>query len=180
MTPRDNAATSHVPFSSGPEDAPVQITEYVDFECPYCARAAVEMRRLERILGPSLRRIFRHFPLTELHPRALQAAEAAEAAGAQGKFWEMHDLLFEHQQDLSFADLLDCAAELGLDKRKLISDLRGHVYLDKIQRDAQGGARHGVHGTPSFLLNGERYQGDYRAEGFVAAIEDGSASVSTF
>jgi protein-disulfide isomerase len=159
-------------WAKGPADAPVTLLEYGDFECPFCGRAYWELKKLESAVGDTVRFVFRHFPLTQLHPHALLAAEAAEAAGAQGRFWEMHDRLFENQQNLEAPALLTYAADLGLDMSRFTRDLQEHRFLPKIRRDFLEGVRSGVNGTPSFFLNGERHNGSYTAEALLAAIEN--------
>ena len=158
-------------WAKGPADASITLLEYGDFECPYCGSVFWELRRLESAVGDQVRFVFRHFPLTQVHPHALLAAEAAEAAGAQGRFWEMHDLLFQNQQNLEAPALLAYAADLGLDMGRVTRDLQEHRYLQKIQRDFVEGVRSGVNGTPTFFINGERHNGAYTAEALLAAIE---------
>lgn len=158
-------------WAKGPADAPVTLLEYGDFECPFCGRAAWELKRLESAVGDRVRFVFRHFPLTQLHPHALLAAEAAEAVGAQGQFWEMHDVLFQNQQNLEAPALLTYAADLGLDMGRFTRDLQEHRSLPKVQRDFIEGVRSGVNGTPTFFINGERHNGAYTAEALLAAIE---------
>lgn len=158
-------------WAKGPADAAVTLLEYADFECPFCGRAFWELRRLQSAVGDRVRFVFRHFPLTQLHPRALLAAEAAEAAGAQGHFWEMYDRLFQNQQNLEAPALLTDAADLGLDMGRFTRDLQEHRYLRKVQRDFIEGVRSGVNGTPTFFINGERHNGAYTAEALLAAIE---------
>ncbi len=158
-------------WAKGPTDASITLLEYGDFECPHCGSAFWELGRLESAVRDQVRFVFRHFPLTQVHPHALLAAEAAEAAGAQGYFWEMYDMLFENQQNLEAPALLTDAADLGLDMRRFRLDLQEHRYLQKIQRDFIEGVRSGVNGTPAFFINGERHNGAYTAEALLAAIE---------
>lgn len=158
-------------WAKGPDDAPVTLLEYADFQCPFCGRAYWELKRLEGALEDQVRFVFRHFPLTQLHPHALLAGEAAEAAGAQGEFWGMYDLLFQNQQNLEPPALLTYAAELGLDMGRFTRDLQDHRFLAKVQRDFIDGVRAGVNGTPSFFINGERHDGAYTADALLAAIE---------
>jgi protein-disulfide isomerase len=155
----------------GPEDAPVTLLEYGDFQCPFCARAFHEIERLEQAAGGRVRYVYRHFPLPKLHPHALLAAEAAEAAGAQGLFWEMHDMLFRNQRDLSLPALLGYAAELGLDASRFERDLGDHRFLPKIRRHFMEGVRSGVSGTPTFFIDGRRWDGPYTADVLLAAIQ---------
>ena len=154
----------------GPADAPVTLVEYADFECPYCGRAEPALRDLLAEFGDDLRYVFRHLPLTDVHPRAQIAAEAAEAAGAQGRFWEMHDALFAHQDALRPQDLVAYATELGLDGKRLEHDLRKHVYANRIARDVESADLSDVSGTPSFFINGHRHRGAYDLDSLSAAV----------
>jgi protein-disulfide isomerase len=158
-------------WAKGPADAAVTLLEYGDFECPFCGRAFWELKHLESAVKDRVRFVFRHFPLTQLHPHALLAAEAAEAAGAQGYFWEMHDMLFQNQQNLEASALLTDAADLGLNMGRFTRDLQEHRYLQKVRGDFIEGVRSGVNGTPTFFINGERHNGTYTAEALLAAIE---------
>lgn len=147
--------------SQGPEDAPVTLVEYGDYECPYCGAAYPILKDIQRQLGDQLRFVFRNFPLTSVHPHAEAAAEAAEAAAAQGKFWQMHDLLFEHQRNLGNAALRRYAQELDLDVPRFERELTDHDYEERVQEDFQSGVRSGVGGTPTFFINGWRYSGGW-------------------
>jgi Na+/H+ antiporter NhaA len=144
----------------GPDDAPVTLVEYGDFECPYCGRAEPIVRELLSDFG-DLRFVWRHLPLTDVHPRARAAAEAAEAAGEQGAFWEMHDLLLDHQDELRPPDLINYAEQLGLDIDKFRDDLEGHTGADHIDEDIDTADLSGVSGTPTFFVNGRRHYGAY-------------------
>src|SRR5215213_9322529 len=126
------------------------LTEYGDFECPYCGNAYGEVKQVRERVGDELQFEFRHFPIEGRHPHALMAAEAAEAARAQGRFEEMHDLLFEHQKALERDDLIGYARDLGLDVEQFERDLDEHTHLDKIRADQQAALDAGVAGTPSF------------------------------
>lgn len=139
--------------------APVTLVEYGDFQCPFCGAAHWVLRNIEKRFGRDLRLVFRHFPLTELHPLAMIAAEASEAAALQGRFWEMHDLLFQHQPNFLPEHLIAYAAELGLDVNAFAVDLESHRHVPKIRRDFMGGVRSGVNGTPCLFINGERFNG---------------------
>jgi protein-disulfide isomerase len=143
----------------GPASAPVTLVEYGDYECPYCGDAYPVVRAVERDFGRALRFVFRNFPLTQAHPHAEHAAEAAEAAGAQGKFWEMHDLLYTHQDTLTDADLLVHAESAGADPAAVRDGLVAHTFAARVREDFRGGVRSGVNGTPSFFINGARYDG---------------------
>lgn len=145
----------------GPETAPLTLVEYGDYQCPYCAAAYVNVRLVQDQLGPRLRFVFRNFPLTQVHPLAELAAEAAEAAGAQGKFWEMHDALYENQPALSPELIAALAQGLGLDMERFNEDLASGRFRERVKRDFMGGVRSGVAGTPTFFINGERYEGGW-------------------
>ncbi len=155
----------------GPEDSPVTLVEYGDYECPHCGAAHPIVQEVRRILGPNLRFVFRHFPLTQIHPRAQPAAEAAEAAGAQGEFWGMHDLLFGNQHTLEVADLLRYATALGLERERFATELSTGVHTPRVRRDFRSGVRSGVNGTPTFFINGERYDGSWELPSLLAAVE---------
>jgi protein-disulfide isomerase len=142
--------TEHV---RGAEDAPVTLVEYGDFECPNCKQAAPVCDLMLKRFAGRVRLVYRHFPLEEVHPHALLAAEAAEAAAAQGKFWEMHDALFAHQHDLQLPHLRELARELGLEQRRFATDLGEHVYLRHVRAHEESGRASGVRATPTFFLN---------------------------
>jgi protein-disulfide isomerase len=162
----------------GPADAPVTLVEYGDYECSHCGEAYGIVKEIQERLGDRVRFAFRNFPLTQIHPHAEAAAVAAEAAAAQGKFWEMHDKLFENQQDLSERALLSYAAELGLDEDKFASDLENGTYREKIEADFMSGAESGVNGTPTFFINGVRYDGNWRSGDFFDALQGGQSRAS--
>jgi len=155
----------------GPRNAPVTLVEYADYECPYCGQAYWFVKDLEQSLGDLLCLVFRNFPLINVHPHAEHAAEAAEASGAQGKFWEMHDCLFEHQQALHDRSLVEYAAEVDLDVPLFIREMTAHRYSDRVREDFLSGVRSGVNGTPAFFINGARYQGSLNLRSLLAAIE---------
>jgi protein-disulfide isomerase len=162
--------------SAGPEDAPVTLVEYGDYECPYCGMAYPIVKAAQRRLGSRLRFVFRNFPLAEIHQHARHAAEASEAAAAQGSFWEMHDALFEHQHALEDADLVRYAASLGLDTLTIAQSLKAGTYEERVREDFLSGVRSGVNGTPTFFVNGDRYDGPWTDEeafvkGLVTAAE---------
>lgn len=154
----------------GSASAANTLIEYGDFECPTCGAAYWEVKHLLASFGRELAFAFRHFPLAELHPNAELAAEAAEAAGEQGQFWELHDLMFEHQDDLEPASLVNFAGSLGLDVDRFIAELNQGVYQPAVRRDFMDGVRHGVSGTPTFFVNGERYAGPPNARGLERAL----------
>jgi protein-disulfide isomerase len=154
----------------GPIDAPVVLLEYGDYECPACGQAYPIVRAIQKRMGDRLCFAFRNFPLANMHPYAEHAAEAAEAAGTQGRFWEMHDLLFENQDELGDENLAHYAAALGLDASRLIKEILAGAYTERVREDFRSGARGGVNGTPTFFLNGVRFDGG--TDALVAALLD--------
>ena len=155
----------------GPADAVVTLVEYGDFECPHCGQAHVVLDRLLDHASDLVRLVYRHFPLIEVHPHAERAAEAAEAAGAERRFWEMHDVLFENQDALDEASLLAYAQDLRLDMARFELEMRRGVYAERVQADLASGLRSGVQGTPTFFINGNRYDGSWDLGSLAAAIE---------
>jgi len=131
------------------------------------------VKEVQEVMGNSLRFVFRHFPLTQIHPHAEAAAEAAESAGAQDRFWEMHDLLYANQQLLDPAHLVGFAEELSLDTVKFVRELRDHVHHEHVREDFTSGVRSGVNGTPAFFINGFRYDGSWQFGPLLKALEDG-------
>jgi protein-disulfide isomerase len=165
---KDVGPRDHV---QGPADAPVTLLEYGDYQCPYCGAAHPIVKALQRHLGGNLRFAFRHFPLATIHEYAEGAAEAAEAAGAQGKFWQMHDTLFENQPALDFESLVGYAEELGLDVERFAMDLENQVHAPRVREDFISGIRSGVNGTPTFFINGVRHEGSFDVETMLEAIQ---------
>ena len=161
--PRDHA--------QGSREATVTLLEYGDFECGHCAEAFPVVKEVTRWLRGELCYVFRHFP-AEKHRNALAAAEAAEAAGAQGRFWQMHDLLCDRSLTLSVVHLKRCAQELGLDMERFERDRREHLYEKKVREDINSGVRSGVTRTPTFFINGVRYTGEVDLDSLLAAIEE--------
>ena len=155
----------------GSADAECTLVEYGDYECPHCAHADPIVKRLQRHLGKRLRFVFRNFPLSQLHPHAEAAAETAEFAAARGKFWEMHDLIFENQSSLSLALFEKLAQQLGLSSADLLDALNRKEYEARVRADFTGGVRSGVNGTPTFFVNGQRHNGPFEYEDLLAAIE---------
>jgi protein-disulfide isomerase len=141
----------------GPADASYTLVEYGDYECPDCGRLFVALRKLCTQPGVSIRLIFRHYPRSGVHPHAQQAAEAAEAAGAQGRFWELHDLLFENQSALRTKDLYKYAERISLDAERFRGDLKHRIYENRVREDFRRGVENGVYGTPGLFINGVRY-----------------------
>ncbi|HET6815992.1 MAG TPA: Na+/H+ antiporter NhaA [Mycobacteriales bacterium] len=158
----------------GSVDSPVTVVEYGDLECPYCGQAEPVVRELLRDFT-DITYVWRHLPLDDVHPHARLAAEATEAAHAQGAFWEMHDLLFEHQDALRFGDLVRYAEELGLDTDRFAEDLRQRAYAARVANDVDGADLSGVSGTPTFFVNGRRHQGAFDLETLSAAVKAAGA-----
>lgn len=148
----------------GPPDAAVTLVEYGDFECPYCRQANLVLAALLESIPRDVRLVFRHFPLSQIHPHAQQAAEAAEAAGAQGRFWEMHELLYENQGALEEADLSEYAAQIGLDLPRFVRDLASGAFTARVREDFLSGVASGANGTPTFFIDDVRYDGPWDLE----------------
>jgi protein-disulfide isomerase len=155
----------------GDDDAPITLVEYGDYECPHCGAAHPIVKALIRNYGNQLRYVFRHFPLTQIHPHAEAAAETAEFAGAHRRFWQMHDLIFENQQRLGIPMLLEAAEYLGLSAAQLRRALETGEFAGKVRSDFTSGVRSGVNGTPTFFVNGQRHEGSYAFEDLAEAIE---------
>ena len=168
VTPED-----HV---QGPENAAATLVEYGDYECPHCGHAYGIVKRVQRHFGKGLRFVFRNFPLSEMHPHAESAAETAEFAGAYGKFWEMHDGLFENQERLGGPLYLELAQELGLPPAELRQALEEAKYKNRVRAGFSSGVRSGVNGTPAFFINGKRHDGPFDYESLVLAIEEAIGS----
>lgn len=163
--PRDHIA--------GSPDAPLTLVEYGDLQCPHCGKAYPIVKEVQRRLGSQLRFVYRHFPLTRIHREAQHAAEAAEAAGAQRAFWQMHDRLFERQFALDDEHLVEYAAELGLNAERIRGELDAGTYTDRVREDFMSGVKSGVNGTPTFFINGVRYDGRWDLEPLLAALAGG-------
>src|ERR1700676_3967697 len=155
----------------GPEDAEVTLVEYGDYECPHCGSAYPIVMRVQKHFGKRLRFVYRNFPLSEIHPHAESAAETAEFAGAHGKFWEMHDLLFENQERLGERLYSELAQEMKLSPQELGQALEEGKYKSRVRDDFSGGVRSGVNGTPTFFINGKRHNGPFDFDTLVRAIE---------
>jgi protein-disulfide isomerase len=147
------------------------LVEYGDYECPDCGRLFATLKSLQSELSTRLRLVYRHYPMSGIHKRAEMAAEAAEAAGAQGRFWEMHELLFEHQTALTKDDLLRYAGSLQLDVARVKTELKEETHAARVRRNFIAGVKNGVNGTPGLFLNGVRQQGVFD-ENFVRALLD--------
>jgi len=156
--------TDHV---QGSADAAVELIEYADYQCPYCRQAYYILREVKRQLGNDLKLVFRNFPLPELHPYAVHAAIAAEIANDYGKFWEMHDMLFENQEYLDDSHLLSYAKKIGLDPSKFEAGYEDDTYYNKVNSDYTSGIQNGVEGTPTFFINGEKFEGNWMNPSFI-------------
>ena len=164
VTPTDHAI--------GPPDARVTVVEFGDFECPICKQAVPAVRLLLNRFKDRIRFVYRHFPLEEVHPHALRAAEAAECAGAQGQFWPMHDLLFEYQPRLKDAHLRSYAERLQVDMTRYAADMDDHIYLQRIREQMTSGHESGVRSTPGFFVNGAIQDVSFGMEALFAAVEE--------
>jgi protein-disulfide isomerase len=172
MSPLLIAPVSSRDHLLGSPESPVTLVEYGDFECPHCAAAYPVIRELVRSLGHKLRFVFRHFPVVLSHDHAQKAAEASEAAAAQGRFWDMHDLLFQHQDALDHDSLVAYAAELGLDVGRFAAELSESVYAERVYEDKVSGEESGVSWTPTFFLNDVRYGSGRDLAGLVRSVTD--------
>ncbi len=169
-------STLKVPVGSsdhiaGDAKAACTLVEYGDYQCPHCGRAYPIVKRVQEHFGDRLRFVYRNFPLTEIHPEAESAAESAEFAGAHGKFWQMHDSLFENQVNLGMGLYQELAEELGFTPTDLRQSLKLGKFREKVRADFTGGVRSGVNGTPTFFINGQRHDGSFDFETLVGAIE---------
>ena len=169
-----NPPVSEDDHAQGPRDARVVLVEYGDFECPYCGQAEPVVRELLRDFA-EVRYVWRHLPLNDVHPHAQLAAEAAEAAAVQGAFWEMHDLLLDHQDALRPPDLMGYAEQLGLDVDRFSNDLRERAGAARIAEDVDSADLSGVSGTPTFFVNGQRHYGAYDIYTLSAAVHAAEA-----
>jgi protein-disulfide isomerase len=148
----------------GSFEAAVTLVEYGDYECPYCGAAYPVIKQIQRKMGKQLRFVFRNFPLTNMHPFAEISAEAAEAASAQGKFWQMHDALYENQEALSEEMIFTLGPKIGLDMKIFTKDMESRTFKDKVRKDFMGGVKSGVNGTPTLFINGERFDQNFDGE----------------
>ena len=154
----------------GSTSATLTLVEYGDYQCPFCGAAVPELEAVRHALGDALRFVFRHFPLGETHPLAMQAAEAAEAAGAQRRFWAMHDMLYRHQDALDAVSLLAYADAIDLDVDRFALDLQEHRHVAKLRADFLGGVHSGVNGTPNLFVNGRQYHGHVTAQALIEVL----------
>jgi protein-disulfide isomerase len=162
---------SAVDHTLGPDHAPVTVVEYGDFECPNCKQAAPAVKLLLERFANRVRFVYRHFPLVDVHPHALDAAEAAECAGAQGKFWEMHELLFANQDHLKPKNLHAYAEQIGLDMALYTSEMDDHVYLQRVREHIDSALASGVRGTPGFFVNGKIQDVSFGIRALFDAVE---------
>ena len=160
----------------GPVDAPLTLVEYADFECPFCAKATGVAREVREHYGDRLRYVYRHLTLPEVHPHAELAAAAAEAAGAQGQFWEMHDLLFLHPNELEVEDLAGYAGTLGLDVEEFLRAIDEQHHASRIREDVAGAEASGARGTPTFFIGSARHSGPWDARSLIEALDPTSVS----
>ena len=179
FSPRWRLPVSERDHLRGNADAPVTLVEYGDYECPYCGMANPIVDQVRSEMGDTLRFVFRNFPLSEMHPHAEHAAEAAEAAGAHDRFWEMHDLLYAHQQALTDRNLAEYASHLRLPASTIERALAEHTYAARVREDFMSGVRSGVNGTPTFFINGVRHDGSFEREELLAAIVAAARSIRT-
>ena len=166
-------ARDHV---QGSATAPVTLVEYGDYQCPHCGTVYPIIKQIQQHFGEALRFVFRNFPLNQIHQHAEHAAEAAEAAGALGKFWPMHDIIFEHQTALGDRDLVTYAEAVGVDSRSVAEALAKHTYTERVKEDFTSGVRSGVNGTPTFFINGKRYDGAHDLASLREALTEAGAT----
>jgi len=166
-----NPAVQSFDHLRGPAHAPVTVVEFGDFECPNCKQAAPAVNLLLERFGERVRFAFRHFPLTEVHPHALLAAQAAEAASAQGKFWPMHDLLFENQTHLKAQHLRGYAERLGLDMPRYTAEMDDEIYLQRVREHIESAKQSGVRATPTFFVNGRIHDVSFGLRSLFDAVE---------
>ncbi len=173
-TPRGPHLT--VPVSArdhiqGADNATVTLVEYGDYQCPFCGRAYPLVKAIQKKMGAKLRFVFRNFPLNNIHPNAEDAAETAESAAVDGKFWEMHDVIFENQGELEIDNLLVYAKRLKLNVKRVESELESHAQRPRVKEDFESGIRSGVNGTPTFFINGVRFDGNWESSELLEALE---------
>jgi protein-disulfide isomerase len=165
--------------AQGPENAPAILIEYGDYQCPHCGHAYPIVQKVQKHFGKRLRFVFRNFPLNEMHPQAEAAAEVAEFAAAHGKFWEMHDQLFENQARLGDALFLNLCEKLDLSVDELRDALEKRTFEARVRADFSGGVRSGVNGTPTFFINGHRHDGAFDFDSLVSAIQPATIKTKT-
>lgn len=163
-------AVSEADHRAGSDEAVVTLVEYGDYECPHCGKAQPVVEEVRKRMGSRLAFVFRHFPLSNVHPHAEHAAEAAEAAAGQGRFWEMHEAIFAQQSALTDTDLVRRAKRLGLDAGRVEKELAAGVHAGRVRRDFDSGVRSGVNGTPTFFINGARHDAPWDVEPLLEAL----------
>ncbi|MEP6952071.1 MAG: DsbA family protein [Ginsengibacter sp.] len=170
MASRLKPAVSSKDHILGNKNAPLELVEYGDYQCPHCGRAYPIIKEVQEAIGDSLKFVFRNFPLSDPHPDAFNAAVAAEAAALQHRFWEMHDIIYENQEQLDWRSLLGYAKKIGLDLAAFKTDIEKDSVIGKVEYDFESGIRSGVNGTPSFFINGEKYEGGWGAYDLTAYL----------
>ncbi len=166
-----NPAVSNKDHVQGHTNANIELVEYGDYQCPHCGRAYPIIKSVQQKLNAQLKFVFRNFPLAEVHPNATNATVAAEAASAQNKFWEMHDILFENQEHLDDIHLVAYAGKIALNVKKFKSDFDTAQFVEEVESDFESGVRSGVNGTPSFFINGEKYNGSWDEDSLISHLE---------
>jgi len=164
--------------TSGSKEGAVTLVEYGDYQCPHCGHAYPIIKRIQKEAGEGLQFVFRNFPLSEAHPDAFNAALASEAAARQDKFWEMHDMLFENRDALSINELVSYAESIGMDTRQFAADMNDKDISGKVDNDFESGIKSGVNGTPTFFINGIRFNGDWSGREFVDALNEAGEAKS--
>jgi protein-disulfide isomerase len=159
-------------YIQGGKNAMITLVEYGDYQCPYCGQAYPIIKQIQKHYGSKLRFVFRNFPLTEVHPLAMPAAQTAEYAGAEGLFWEMHDRIYENQSNLNIELLFALTESLNLSQAKLKEALTNQIFDHKIQKDFIGGVKSGVNGTPTFYINNVRYSDPVEFQNLVSALDE--------
>jgi protein-disulfide isomerase len=156
----------------GPPGARLTLVEYGDYQCPPCGALFLVIQQIHEELADDVRIVYRHYPLSGSHPYAQLAAESAEAACAQGKFWEMHDLLFLHQDRIAEKSIEEFAAQLSLDMDRFRKDLKDHAFEERVREDFRRGVANGVYGTPGLFVNGVRHDGALDAQSILSDTEE--------
>lgn len=161
-------ASDHI---QGSTSAPIVLVEYADYQCPYCGQAYPIIKQLQKKFGENMAFVFRNYPIQELHPYALHVAIAVETASLQGKFWEMHDMIFENQRNLDDQSLVDYARRIGVDTEKFENDFGSKATVNKVEKDMESGNEAGVQGTPAFFVNGKYFTGNWTTSEFMEYLE---------
>lgn len=156
----------------GNKNASLELVEYGDYQCPHCGRAYAVLKEVQEAMGNNLKFVFRNFPLSDAHPDAFNAAVATEAAGLQNKFWEMHDIIYENQEQLDWKHLLGYAKKIGLEMVRFTADVERDSVTAKVEDDFESGVRSGVNGTPSFFINGVKYEGGRDADDLIEYLKN--------